>query len=191
MIPTLTPEQCRVIGVLLEKEITTPDIYPLSINALTNGCNQKSNREPVVSYSETDVQLIVDEMAALNLIQSESSSRVTKYKHRFCNTEFGDIKLTPQETAIVCLLLLRGAQTPGEFRTRSNRLAEFNNISEVEQALTSLQNNSNGALVTKLEREPGKRESRFMHLFAGDIISAETVDKPTLAANVEKQKIWQ
>ena len=188
MLQILSKDQCRVIGVLLEKEITTPDIYPLSINALTNGCNQKSNRDPVVTYSEADVQNIIDELVAMNLVQPDtmSSSRVVKYKHRFCNTEFGDLKLSSQETAIICLLLLRGAQTPGELRTRSNRLAEFNNIGEVEQALSSLQQNNGNPLVTKLEREPGKRESRYMHLFTDVELAVASTSTATLATNIEK-----
>lgn len=164
---TLTPLQCRVIGVMLEKEITTPEQYPLSLNGLTNACNQKSNREPVLSLSESEVQQIVDELMAKNLVSDQGafSGRVAKYSHRFCNTEFGDLKFSAQERAIICVLLLRGAQTPGELRTRTNRLAEFANVTEVEQALDKLQNGESNPLVAKLEREPGKRESRYVQLF--------------------------
>jgi len=162
-----TPHQCRVIGVMLEKETTTPDQYPLSLNALTNACNQKSNREPVLSLSESEVQNIVDELIQLNQLNSQSgSSRVSKYQHRFCNTPFGDLQLTQQQRAIICLLLLRGPQTPGELRTRSNRLADFNDVSEVELALQQLHDLNGAALVQKLAREPGKRESRYAQLFA-------------------------
>ncbi|MEO0889149.1 MAG: YceH family protein, partial [Pseudomonadota bacterium] len=121
----LTAIEARVIGCLIEKEVTTPDQYPLSLNALTNACNQKSNREPVMSLSEADVLDAVDALIERRLVSDESgfNSRVSKYQHRFCNTEFGDLQLTEQEKGIVCCMLLRGAQTPGEIRTRTNRLA--------------------------------------------------------------------
>jgi len=164
----LTAEQSRVIGVLLEKETTTPDHYPLSLNSLTNACNQKSSREPVMDLTESEVQDLLDQLTALHLVgeQTGFGSRIIKYKHRFCNTEFGSLQFTPQQRAIICLLLLRGPQTPGELRTRSNRLADFTNVDEVEAALSSLSDHSEGQLVAKLEREPGKRESRYAQLFS-------------------------
>ena len=165
---TLSPEQARVIGVMLEKETTTPEQYPLSINALTNGCNQKSNREPVMSLSETEVQNIVDELVQMNqlMVDHKASSRVNKYYHRFCNTEFGKLQFSQQQRAIICVLLLRGPQTPGELRSRTNRLAEFTDVSEVEQVLLELQDLDNQTLVKKLAREPGKRESRYLQLLS-------------------------
>ncbi|MFT2092368.1 DUF480 domain-containing protein [Paraglaciecola sp. 2405UD69-4] len=179
----LSPLQARVIGVLLEKEITTPDQYPLSLNALTLGCNQKSNREPVMQLTESEVQNTLDELRDKKLIfeHTSSGSRVTKYKHRFCNTEFSDLKFSRQQLAIICVMLLRGPQTPGELRTRTNRLAEFANVDEVETALGSLHNLNDLQLITKLEREPGKRESRYGHLFCGDIDSE--VNTPLQASN--------
>lgn len=160
----------RIIGCLLEKQQTTPDQYPLSLNSLTNACNQKSNREPVLDLSESEVQDGLDSLTEKRLVTVDEglSGRVSKYAHRFCNTEFGSIKLTDQQKAIICLMLVRGAQTPGELRTRSNRLAEFNNVTEVETALNALVELE---YVVKLEREPGKRESRYMHLFGdSDVI---------------------
>ncbi|ARD44171.1 DUF480 domain-containing protein [Colwellia sp. PAMC 21821] len=164
---SLSAEQCRVIGVMLEKETTTPEQYPLSLNAITAGCNQKSNREPVMSLAENDLQNVVDELVQMNqlMIDHKASSRVNKYFHRFCNTEFGNLQFTAQQRAIICVLFLRGPQTPGELRTRTNRLADFVDVSEVELALTQLQNLNNQILVKRLEREPGKRESRYVHLF--------------------------
>ena len=161
----LSANQQRVIGCLLEKQSTTPEHYPLSLNALTNACNQKSNRDPVVNLSESEVQQTLDELLSQRLVTLDEglSGRVNKYDHRFCNTEFSSLQLSTQQRAIICLLLLRGAQTPGELRTRSARLAEFTNVSEVEAALNALAKDD---YVTKLEREPGKRESRYMHLFA-------------------------
>lgn len=165
---TLSAEQCRIIGVMLEKETTTPEQYPLSLNGITTGCNQKSNREPVMTLSEADVQNSVDELVKMNqlMIDHKASGRVSKYFHYFCDTEFGNLKFTPQQRAIICVLLLRGPQTPGELRTRTNRLADFADVSEVETALTQLQNLNGQTLVKKLEREPGKRESRYVHLFS-------------------------
>lgn len=170
----LSLEQMRVIGCLLEKEVTTPDQYPLSLNSLTLACNQKSNREPVLSLSESDVQNVVDELREKRLIREESGfgSRVVKYKHRFCNTEFSDLQFSEQELGIICTLLLRGPQTPGELRSRTNRLCSFKDVHEVETVLTKLAERDNGALVVRLPREPGKRESRFAHLFGDQDLSA-------------------
>ncbi len=169
----LSAEQCRVIGVLLEKEITTPEQYPLSLNALTNACNQKSNREPVLSLSEGQVQNTVDQLGEMNLVtdQGAFSGRVAKYSHRFCNTEFGDLQFTQQQRAIICVMLLRGPQTPGELRTRTNRLADFANVNEIESALEQLKNLNGSELVVKLVREPGKRDSRYAHQFSDEEFS--------------------
>ncbi|MBY8286169.1 YceH family protein [Vibrio fluvialis] len=164
----LSPLEARVIGCLIEKEVTTTDHYPLTLNSLTTACNQKSNREPVLSLSEADVQDAVEGLIARRLVSDESgfNSRASKYQHRFCNTEFGDLKLNDKELGIVCCLLLRGAQTPGELRTRTNRLCNFSDVKETEAVLEDLANRS---LVVKLPREPGKRESRYQHLFSGDV----------------------
>ncbi|MBU3004100.1 YceH family protein [Paraglaciecola arctica] len=170
MLIQLSPIQARIIGVLLEKEVTTPDQYPLSLNALTLGCNQKSNRDPVINLSESEVQNGLDELKDKKLIleYTGTGSRVVKYKHRFCNTEFSDLKFSRQQLAIICVLLLRGPQTPGELRTRSNRLADFANVDEVETTLNKLHDLNDQQLVVKLEREPGKRDSRYAHLFGSD-----------------------
>lgn len=177
---TLSADQCRIIGVMLEKEITTPEQYPLSLNGLTIGCNQKSNREPVTSFSENDVQVLIDELTEMNqlMIDRKASVRVNKYFHRFCNTEFGNLTFTPQQRAIICVLFLRGPQTPGELRTRTNRLADFADVNEVEVALSQLQSLNGNALVKKLAREPGKRDSRYVHLFA-DVSELTQAAAPT------------
>lgn len=160
--------EARVIGCLIEKEITTPEHYPLSLNALTNACNQKSSREPVLELSEAAVQETVDMLVKKRLVSEKSGfgSRVVKYQHRFCNTDFSDLKLSQQELGIVCVLLLRGAQTPGELRTRTDRLCKFNDVHEVEAVLQRLMERNGGPLVARLPREPGKRESRYMQLFS-------------------------
>ena len=170
MLIQLSPMQARIMGVLLEKEVTTPDQYPLSLNSLTLGCNQKSNREPIINLSESEVQHLVDELRDKKLIfeHTGTGSRVVKYKHRFCNTQFSDLKFSRQQLAIICVMLLRGPQTPGELRTRTNRLAEFENVDEVEATLNKLHQLNDQQLVMKLEREPGKRDTRYAHLFSGD-----------------------
>ncbi len=178
--------EARVIGCLIEKEVTTPDYYPLTLNSLTTACNQKSNREPVMSLSDAEVQDAVDALIARRLVSDESgfNSRANKFQHRFCNTEFGDLKLTKQEKGIVCCLLLRGAQTPGELRTRTNRLADFSDVKELESVLENMASREEGALVVKLPREAGKRESRYMHLFSGEVdIEALATVAPTAAGN--------
>ena len=189
----LTAIEARVIGCLIEKEVTTPDQYPLSLNALTNACNQKSNREPVMSLSEADVLDAVDALIERRLVSDESgfNSRVSKYQHRFCNTEFGDLKLTKQEKGIVCCMLLRGAQTPGEIRTRTNRLATFNDVKEVENVLEHLANDEKGPLVVKLPREAGKRESRYMHLFCGEVDVSELAVATTAPSSAGSERITQ
>jgi uncharacterized protein len=170
----LSPMEARVIGCLIEKQITTPDQYPLSLNALVNACNQKSNRDPLMDVDETTVQSTLDALSKKHFVMEKSGfgSRVPKHQHRFCNTEFGTLKLNPQELAIVCELLLRGPQTPGELRTRASRMAPFGDVSEVETALESLQKRADGPFVVRLAREAGRRDSRYAHLFSGPVAAA-------------------
>jgi uncharacterized protein YceH (UPF0502 family) len=170
-----TPNEARVIGCLIEKEITTPDQYPLSLNALTNACNQKTNREPVLELSESTVQQTLDALMKKYMVSDKSAGyggRVTKYRHRFCNTEFGPLKFSAQELGTLCVMLLRGPQTPGELRTRTNRLCEFPDAGAVESTLTALMTREDGPFVARLPRAPGARESRYTHLFFGAIESA-------------------
>lgn len=182
----LTALEARAIGCLIEKAITTPDQYPLSLNALTNACNQKSNRDPVMDLDERTMQQTVDALVRKHLILEKSGfgSRVPKYQHRFCNTGFGSLTFTPQETAILCELLLRGPQTPGELKTRAARLSELNDVSDVELALINLATREDGPFVVQLPREAGRRDSRYAHLFSGDI---DATQFPTQAAPVESR----
>ncbi|QGH63337.1 YceH family protein [Serratia proteamaculans] len=170
----LSAKEARVIGCLLEKQVTTPDQYPLSLNGIQLACNQKTNREPVMELTESEVQQILDLLLKKHFLRTLSGfgNRVVKYEHRFCNSEFGQLKLSAAEVAVVATLLLRGAQTPGELRTRTNRMHEFNDVTEVEQVLINLSTREDGPFVVRLAREPGKRESRFMHLFCGQIDEA-------------------
>ncbi|MGH8149071.1 MAG: YceH family protein [Steroidobacteraceae bacterium] len=197
----LDPLEARVIGCLIEKQITTPDQYPLSLNALENACNQKSNRDPVMGVDESAVQRTLDALVRKHLILERSGfgSRVPKYQHLFCNTEYGSLKLSAEELAIVCELLLRGPQTPGELRARAGRMAPFTDVSQVETALQSLSDREPRPLVARLPREPGRRESRYMHLFGGEPPprsaaeeeaspegAAQTLERETLAGRVAR-----
>jgi uncharacterized protein YceH (UPF0502 family) len=167
----LTALEARLIGSLIEKAITTPDQYPLSLNALTNACNQKSNRDPVLSLDERTVQDGVEGLVKKHLVLEKSGfgSRVPKYQHRFCNTGFGSFEFTPVQTAIVCELLVRGPQTPGELRTRVPRMAQLSEGgAEIESALEDLATRPDGPFVKQLPREPGRRDSRYAHLFCGE-----------------------
>ncbi|HEY0766555.1 MAG TPA: DUF480 domain-containing protein [Steroidobacteraceae bacterium] len=176
----LTPLEARVIGCLIEKQITTPDQYPLSLNALVNACNQKSNRDPLMAVDESTVQSTVDSLVRKHFVIEKSGfgSRVPKFQHRFCNTEYGPLKLTAQELAIVCELLLRGPQTPGELRTRASRMASFSEVGQVEAALESMRTREDGPLVVRLPREPGRRDSRYAHLFSGAVAVPAFEDEP-------------
>ena len=177
----LSGAEARVVGCLLEKQVTTPEQYPLSVNAVMMACNQKTNREPVMNLSEHDVQDVLDELVKRHYLRTVSGfgNRVTKYEQRFCNSEFGDLKLSAAEVAVIATLLLRGAQTPSELRTRASRMHEFADMQEVEQTLEGLATREDGPYVVRLAREPGKRESRYMHLFSGE------VDTATLATEQE------
>jgi uncharacterized protein YceH (UPF0502 family) len=163
----LTAIEARIIGSLIEKQITTPDQYPLSLNSLLSACNQKSNREPLMQLDEGTVKAAVDGLARRHLVLEKSGfgSRVPKYQHIFCNTEFGSLKFTPQETAIVCELLVRGPQTPGELRTRVPRMADLPDGSVIEPLLEGLASRSEGPIVQRLPREAGRRDSRWAQLF--------------------------
>ena len=170
----LSQLEARIIGCLLEKEITTPDQYPLSLNSLALACNQKSSREPVMALAESDVQTTIDDLIKKRLISEQSGfgSRVVKYKHRFCNTEFSELQFSPAEVALICVLLLRGPQTPGELKTRTNRLYEFTDNNQVEAALTKLSQQT-PPQVAQLPREQGKRDAKYIELFS--ILDESTV----------------
>jgi uncharacterized protein len=180
----LTELQARAIGCLIEKQITTPDQYPLSLNALANACNQKSNRDPVLDLDERAVQDVVDGLVRKHMVIERAGygSRVPKYQHMFCNTEFGSLKFTPLETAIICELLVRGPQTPGELRTRASRMSAVSDASQVEAALQNLMTRPDGPFVTRLAREAGRRDSRYAHLFCGPVADATT--EPEVVAHV-------
>lgn len=174
----LTTHEARVIGCLLEKEVTTPEQYPLSINSLTNACNQKSNRDPVLNLTEQAVQQIIDGLLKKHLVSDRSGygGRVTKYKQTFCNSEFGLLKFGDLERAILCELLVRGPQSAGELRTRCNRMASVADVAEVEVALRSLAEHASGPFVTRLPRLPGTRDARYGQLLTGEYPADGTPD---------------
>lgn len=163
----LNEVEVRVLGALVEKQVTTPEYYPLTLNALIQACNQKSNRNPVVTFDEATVAQAIETLRAKNLVYVfyGSTSRVPKYKHMM-----GEIfELGPQELAIMCVLMLRGPQTPGELRGRTDRLYDFSGLEEVEETLKLLTIKEPQALATKLPRQQGQKEVRYAHILAGEI----------------------
>lgn len=162
----LNEAECRILGCLIEKENTTPDYYPLTLNALTNACNQKTNREPVVDYSEESVEQALDSLRNKNLVYVlyGAGSRTAKYKH--LAPKFFELELP--EVAVLCVLLLRGSQTLGELNQRTTRIYEFSGLDEVNQTLDNLIRRDN-PLAVKLPKQPGQKEVRFVHLLAGEI----------------------
>jgi uncharacterized protein len=161
----LNPIEARVLGALIEKEVTTPEYYPMSLNALTNACNQKSNREPVMELSDNDVVVAIDTLKDKKLSWQFSSAggRVPKYEHNLRSL----FSFSKAEFAVICMLLLRGPQTVGEIRTRTDRLYSFTSLEETEKTIRALAERSDGPFVVELPRQPGRKESRFMHLFCG------------------------
>jgi uncharacterized protein YceH (UPF0502 family) len=162
----LDPVEARVLGALIEKEITTPDYYPLSLNALVNACNQKNNRDPVMNLDEESVRDALQTLQEKRLAgpASGADSRVTKYEHRAQEV----FNFTRGETAVMCVLLLRGPQTPGELRGRGERMHRFEDLDEVQSALQKLMQRE-PALLKVLPRQPGTKESRYVHLLSGDV----------------------
>jgi len=171
----LNEVECRVVGSLIEKEITTPEYYPLSLNALVNACNQKSNRDPVMNLDEAAVRHALHSMDGQSLVRSVSASdsRVTKYEHRLQEA----FNFYRHEIAILCVLLLRGPQTPGELRTRAERMHPFDDLSAVQSSLQHLMKRE-PPLVKVLPRQPGTKESRYAHLLSGDVEELETKPAP-------------
>ena len=163
MIAILSLLESRVLGVLLEKERTVPDSYPLTLNALVSGCNQKSSRDPIISASDSEVQGAVDTLKSRSLVIESSGGRVARYSHNFERV----LQVPRQSSAILAVLMLRGPQTAGELRINCERLHPFTDISSVEAFLTELAERPAGALVAELPRQPGSRENRWMHLLCG------------------------
>ena len=185
MLPNLSVNEARIIGCLLEKSVVTSEQYPLTLNALTNACNQKSGRNPVMALEQGMVQRTVRDLETKHLLRTEENfkSRVEKYTQRFCNTRFSDYQFEGAQFAIVCLLLLRGPQTPGELRAHSGRLHTFAGNDDVVAALSTLMETEGNPLVVQLPRTPGRKDTEYMHLFCGP------VDVEANAAQVEASAI--
>lgn len=177
----LDPVEARVLGALIEKEGTTPEYYPLSLNSLINACNQKSNRDPVVDFDEDTVLDALDQLREKMLVlKVTGSGRVDKYAQRISET----LNLGRREMALLCILLLRGAQTLGELKDRSERLFSFTDLSETESVLEKLAQWPDSALVKRLPRQPGQKEARYSHLLSGE--PAITGTEPSVAPPVGK-----
>jgi uncharacterized protein YceH (UPF0502 family) len=175
-VPILSPLEARVLGVLIEKHLTTPDYYPLTLNALVAGCNQKTNRHPVLNVSEGEVQMALDALKHETLVIESygASGRVMRYAHNLPKV----LGIGQQITALLTALLLRGAQTPGELRTGCDRMYKFADISSVEAFLEEMAGRPAGALVVKLARQPGSREHRWAHLLSGPVDADVETDTP-------------
>ena len=180
----LTDVDVRVLGALIEKQVTTPDNYPLSLNALIAACNQSSNRHPVVAYDEETVLAAVQRLRRASLVRAiqRSDSRVTKYEHIATDT----LDLSSNELGLMCVLLLRGPNTIGELRTRTERLAKFESLAEVETTLSALIEREKDPLVSRLPRRAGQKEVRFAHLLSG-AVAADNVYAHEVAAPVTRQ----
>ena len=167
----LSANECRILGSLMEKSVTTPEQYPLTLNALVNACNQKSAREPVMALSQGTVQHTVRSLDEQHLMRIEENFKrgVEKYTQRLCNSSYSELQFDTAQFAIICLLLLRGPQTPGELRARSGRLHEFADNNEVVKALENLAEYPVDPLVVQLPRSPGRKDSEYMHLLSGEI----------------------
>jgi uncharacterized protein YceH (UPF0502 family) len=165
MLPLLDSEEVRVLGALIEKEVTTPEYYPMSLNALVNACNQKSNRHPVVNYDDEVVLQAIDRLRDKKMAAIiTGSGRVNKYAQRFSEL----LNLGRREVALMCTLLLRGPQTLGELSGRSERMYEFDSLEQVEHTLDLLSTHESGKLTTRLAKIPGQKEARYTHLLAGE-----------------------
>jgi uncharacterized protein len=163
-LPALSLLETRVLGVLVEKRHTVPDSYPLTLNALVSGCNQKTAREPVIEASDAEVQAAIDHLKSLSLLMESSGGRVMRYSHNVGKV----LGIPPQSVALLAVMFLRGAQTAGELRINSDRLHKFGDILSVEAFLNELAERREGALVRELPKQPGSRETRWVHLLSGE-----------------------
>lgn len=189
MTQKLTETEARIVGALVEKQLTTPEYYPLTLNALVAACNQKSNREPVVSYDDRTVETALENLRDRNLVYVfyGSTSRVPKYKHMLPSV----YELEPSEVAVMCVLMLRGAQTIGEIRGRTERLYDFRDLNDVQETLDALMKRDE-PLIARLERAPGQKEARFAHLLCGEehlAVMAEAAARPAGGGHAGNERI--
>jgi uncharacterized protein len=186
MSENLTETEARIVGALVEKQLTTPEYYPLTLNALIAACNQKTNREPVVNYDERTVQNALEDLRDKNIvyIYYGSTSRVPKYKHMLPQV----FELEPSETAVLCVLMLRGPQTIGEIKERTGRLYDFRDLNDVNETLEAL-TKRDAPLIVRLERAPGQKEARYAHLLCGEVTSYTPPEKATRSSSANDERI--
>ena len=184
----LNQTQIRVLGCLIEKQLTTPDYYPLTLSALTNACNQKSNREPVMSLSESEVLDAIQGLISLNMAREQqmAGARVLKYAHKLSGTLTKEFDCSQNELGVLSVLFVRGPQTLGEIRTRTSRMCNFESLADAEATLKSLTDKKGGPYVAAMAREPGRREIRHQHLFA-DVLAEDVVATPQIQASPNTQ----
>lgn len=192
MLPEFSDIEARIIGCLIEKSVVTPDLYPLTLNALTNACNQKSGRNPVMALKQGEVQRTIRLLEAKHFVRMDENfkSRTEKYTQRFCNTRYSNLQFDDAQLAIVCLLLLRGPQTPGEIRARSGRLHNFADNDEVVISLDSLIEREGEQMLVKLPRMPGRKDSEYMHLFSGPVdMEAHATQVQAVKATASSERV--
>lgn len=179
----LNATEVRILGCLIEKQLTTPDYYPLTLNSLVSACNQKSNRDPVMNLSETEVLSSLNALIDKYIVREKMlpGSRTAKYEHKLSGTLTKEYDFSLQQLSILSILFVRGPQTIGEIKGRTQRMAEFHDLTQVESCLQELQQHDKGPFVKILPRQPGRREARYTHLFAGDI--AEDVEENEFNSN--------
>jgi uncharacterized protein YceH (UPF0502 family) len=177
-VPRLSPVEARVLSVLAEKQRTVPDSYPLTLNALLAGCNQKTSRDPVMEVTEAQVQQALESLRGMNLAIESSGGRVLRYEHNIERV----LQIPSQSTAVLAVLMLRGPQTAGELRINCDRLHKFTDISAVEGFLQELAARPGGALVVELARQPGSRENRWAHLLCGELSLEQHAPEPQAAS---------
>jgi uncharacterized protein YceH (UPF0502 family) len=167
---TITPNEARILGCLIEKEATTPDVYPLTLNSLLIACNQKTSRDPVMELTSDDLMTALDSLIDKTLVSAWKSehNRIAKYQHKLRHRVSDKFSFSLPELAVLCVLFLRGPQTAGEIRTRCSRIHEFDNLDSVAEVLTALEGNPDGPYVRMLARQEGRKESRYAHLFCGE-----------------------
>ena len=177
----LSQREARIIGCLMEKSVVTPDQYPMTLNALTNACNQKSSRDPVMNLDSGEVLHTLRALQDKHLVRAEENfkTRVEKFTHRLCNTPFSDYEFDPAQFAVMTVLLLRGPRTPGELKANVGRLHTFADNAEVQETLNSLMDRESGPVVVKLPRTPGRRDNEYAHLLSGPVTG--TAEAPAAA----------
>jgi uncharacterized protein len=186
MSENLTETEARIVGALVEKQLTTPEYYPLTLNALIAACNQKTNREPVVSYGESTVSNALEVLRDKNIVYVfyGSTSRVPKYKHMMPQV----FELEPSETAVLCVLMLRGPQTIGEIKERTGRLYDFRDLNDTNETLEALLKRDE-PLIVRLERQPGQKEARYAHLLCGEVTSYTPPERSASRSSANDERI--